>query len=148
MAGSGSGRGGSTRGSGAGSGGLKTGSVGAGARMVEIRRNVNNRITRAFLDPSPKIDRRTKAGKQAIAERAAARKRMLDGAGAVIKKNNPQPDRRGSGNRSGRRLLERRAGATGLRFGSRINQRRNESGLGGPASVRQIRGRRAGTIAR
>lgn len=147
MAGNGS-RGGSGRGSGAGSGGLKTGSVGAGARMVEIRRNVNNRITRAFLDPSPKIDRRTKAGKQALADRAATRKRMLDGAGAVINKNNPQPDRRGSGNRFSRRLMERRAGVTGLRFGARLNRRRNENDLGGPGSYRQIRGRRSGMVAR
>lgn len=147
MAGNGS-RAGSVRPSGAAAKSGGVGSVQAGARMVEIRRNVNNRVTRAFFDNGPKVDRRTKSGRAIIADRASQRQRMLTGAGAVINKNNPAPDRRGSGNRSARRQLEMRAGATNLRFGSRINSRRNESGLGGSRSVRQFRRSAAGTMTR
>lgn len=147
MAGNGS-RAGSGRSSGAASKSGGTGSVQAGARMVEIRRNVNSRVSNEILGPQPKFDRRTKSGRAAEAQFDAGRKRMLTGAGAVINKNVPPTDRRGSGNRAGRRLLEMRSGASNLRFGSRMNSRRNESGLSGSPSMRQLRRRAAGTMAR
>lgn len=147
MAGNGS-RAGSGRGSGAGSGGMKAVGVGNQQRIAQLRRSVNQRVTDAVLQAPPKVDRRTQSGRQTLAAFNARKDRIVAGSRAVTGKNNPMPDNRGSGNRAGRRALERRAGASGLRFGTRINQRRNESGLGGPGSLRRIPGRRAGTVAR